>query len=501
MLFFFAVFTPFLLAQSYNVLQPDISLAVDSQQLSQMVAKSDGFSWGGWYENNGDACKNPDVHLEIQAPRLLLRSWTSFVDGNGGISARISGTPKVFTNSQSCWGIGVPAKCEVQGCYASTIPGFALLNAKCDLFIREIFRGLIPVPSPVELISNIPLTVPKEPIKQKKGEISFELGNFVDDNWVPTFPANRKTLGIQPVVHGMGGKPLLRPCQPNEDPWGCDTDVCNISRTEPYTASRRLPKIIAFDGSLNPRKFVTFNTLDKAEQQFNSSAPIIKPSHFAGVRIGKRFLLGDDSSGGFFQKVLPIQVSGYQMAGKRKVDFRFYLTAANATFGIWQGKDAIAMGFVVFRPEAWLDSDPQHTVGIKEISVHSISTLPQPAPDPINPKSAVIQSSVVQFEIGFKVKIGTISVCFESRDLEKPLKTLYGSVARYVGPGALYPVCLNADPLVHPASSCPDGVTDGRISAEHPEKNVVITLDVSRAESWLDPSGDWMISVPLLASQ
>jgi len=53
-----------------------------------------------------------------------------------------------------------------------------------------------------------------------------------------------------------------------------------------------------------------------AERELNASSPL-RPGDLAGLRIGRRLLLGDASSVGFLQKILPIRVFGYQMADKK----------------------------------------------------------------------------------------------------------------------------------------------------------------------------------------
>jgi hypothetical protein len=489
-------------AQSFNVPTPDLRVALNAEMFTRMVALTDGYGWGGNYDRHANPCNSPDVHLELQKPSMLFRSWSSLVDGNGGLHIRITGTPKVYTNDGGCGNVSGTASCSIDGCFTSLVPGFALLGASCRFFGIEMFRDVIVVPSPLQLVSQIPIELPTQPVPNGAGEISFEFGSFVRDKWERALRPHSRVVTLEAAPRGLGGQPLKGACKSGQDPTECDDAVCSVPKSLQHGILRRESSTAVLDSYVAPRRFQTFSDVNTAETQLNSGSPI-QPTHLAGIRIGKRFMLGDDGGGGFFQRVLPIRVFGHQMSGKQKVNFEFFLTKVTGKFGQWNNSDSIELSFVVSQPTAWLESNSQAKVAIKTIGIEAVATLPQFRPDrnpqPNETEPALFEMSLVQFRVGFHVDLGTAHICFESKKLEEALKTISGPLARYAGPGPLLPDCLEADANIRAFRACKDGRRDGFVSAERPERNLVVRLDIGRASSKL-VDGDWMTSVPPAAS-
>jgi hypothetical protein len=477
----------------YAVLEPDVRVAVDAKELASIVASAHLFSWGGIFDTGWQICSSPDVHLELQNPSLLLRGWNSLVDGNGVVAFRLMGNPKIFTNDSGCGSLGLTGRCAVDGCSADVVPGFGALNAKCTLFGVQVVNDLLAFPSPIVVASSVPFELPRESQKNESGETSLEFGSYENRTWKPAADRFVRNIPLRATPRGFGGSPLI-PCSANQEEPVCDKQICGVPYGESSSLMRRNVDRIAIDVALPPPTYSVWNSETEAEAGLSASDPI-KAGDLAGLAFSKRALQGDSNGSGLLQRVLPIRIFGYQMAGSVKVNFELILVEASAAVGSWNSSEAILVSFGVAGAKAWLDSAPAVRVDLRKVGVEGVIGLPTFRPGQ-KPGTADVVLDVRQFRVGFATVIGNLKVCCESIDLQKPLESFVGSLARYIGPGPLLPDCIQTgDQRLRAARDCA-GKRKGWLSAERPDKNPTIALDFARASSRIDKDGNLLISVP-----
>jgi hypothetical protein len=483
----------------FSVPQPDVRLAINATLFRRLVQLANGFSWGGVYHNNGIICTSPDVHLELQNPDLLVRSWNSWVDGNGALHLRLAGSPKIFTNDNGCLSLGLVGQCSIDGCTTSLLPGFGQLNARCTLFGATVVNDELVFPNPLALAGSVPIDLPSKPIPSGSGEIQLEFGHFVGDRWFRDPAPHRRDVMLLSTARGLQGLPLKsQTCSDGQDPSTCDDPVCGVPKDAAHTLSRRESGAIVLDVSLWPQRFSAAVDAAAATAALDANNPL-RSNDLVGVSISRRLLIGDTDGGGFFQKILPIRVSGYQVISGTRVEFELFLTQVRAAYGRLGQSDAVELSFDVSRARFWDSATPSLAVAIDEVHAEAISTLPVFGVDTQQPGQATLSFALKQFRLGVKGKLGALSVCFTSDELAAQLEHMIGAIARYQGPGPLLPACINAgNDRMTASQACPDGIQQGRMSAEHPEKNLRITLDIGAASSRLDASGNWAVSVPLV---
>ena len=474
----------------------DVRVVINAATLRSIMTSADGILWGGRWNKGGVICSSPDIHFELQGPDLWMRGWSNWVNANGALHALILGTPKVFTNDSGCGAIGLAAGCRIQGCVNDFVPGVMLLSGNCKSFGFDIWRDVIPLPSPLSLSQQLAFDLPAGPQKIDGGEINYEFGRFNGNTWETSFTPANKRIPMLTVPRPTGGRALApNMCQVADDPRTCDDPICNMPKSTPHVEMRRELATMGFDLFLQPAAAQSVATEAAAEAKLQESDPLLA-NDFVGVSFSSRFLTGDQAGAGFFQRLLPVRVFGHKEVDSKVVEFQFFLTDARMQLGTMAGKDVVLASLGITQAEAWLKDDSSKRARIEKIGAEAAVTLPTFVVDPSDPTKAVLDMSVLQMAFGISTNIGSVKLCIESTNMATAFSHAIAPVARYLGPAKLFPDCIDADiPNFTAFQRCADGKQDKRMSLERPERNPTLALDVTHAKSRIH-GGYWMISIP-----
>jgi len=481
-------------AQSDLVPDPDIRLSIDGTQLANAVRNVNGWSWSGEYVTGSRICSSPDVHLELQDPDLLIRGAMSWSGGATAVDTRIIGKPKIFTNDSGCLSLGLTASCDVSGCASPVFTSDLLYGITCTFLGVKFLSQTLILPSPLTAMQSVPVTLPP-PDAASGFDLSFV--TFRNGKW-ETFPNPRsKQVTFLEVLRTVGGN-ALKPtgCTIGQDPRTCDDPVCGVDKIGNGLLERRDVTRILLDLALPPQHAKPFANSALAEQAWIAGEDTLHSGDFAGVSIGPRFLLGDSAGSGIFQHILPVRIAGErQVSNTETVQFEVFLTEARIAFGNENGTDILLLSLVVGESNAWLKGKRDTTlVKVGKVGVDATATLPRFTADG---NAANLEMELRNARLWLSTKVGQFSVCIEGDKIGDAGLTKF-SLARYVGPQNLLPTCIDVGISgVTADSNCPEGGRTGRLSAEHPDRNVSLALDLGRAKSSFAPSRRWRVSMPL----
>src|SRR5260370_42603945 len=123
----------------------------------------------------------------------------------------------------------------------------------------------------------------------------------------------------------------------------------------------------------------------------------------------------------------------------------------------------------------WLAGNKTAAVGVEKFGAEAIATLPQFHVDPQDSNHAIVDFDIKRFRVELSGTVGAISCCFMSEKLDQQMQKMFSPIARYQGPKPLLPDCISAGGnQMNSSRPCSDGVSSGRMSAERPERNLIL---------------------------
>lgn len=482
--------TTSLSAQALFVPEPDIRVAVNADLLRAKIAAADGWQWSGEYYRGGSACSSPDVHVELQRPALLVRGVNDLIGGAAALHLRITGTPKVYTRDTGCLQLGLSANCTVQGCTSETYNVFNIpLSAQCYAPFGVRVRQELPVRLPLRTNPVVTATLP--PPGPGSG---LEFGSLQENRWRAAVPPNKRSVLLTQTARALGGTDL-RACTGDLKPPACDDDICSTFSLTAARVSKRDAAVVAVDTSVVPEEKVAVVDAGEAAARLGADETLL-PGTFAGISFSQRLLRGDAGRNGLIQRLLPIRLFGTRKVSGHRIGYEAIVTDARVVPGTIRGSEALSVAFVVEQATAWEEGKRRSTeVKIDRISLSAIATLPRFTRQD---STAIVSLSVEQLKLTLSTKVGDVELCLDREDLTSALGPLVLPIARYVGPAKLLPDCLDVgDNNMTANRAClDDGERVGRMSADFPERNISLTLDLGAASSGYSRSGRWLLGAP-----
>lgn len=190
-------------AIDYYIPSPDISFRFNQKIINDVFKSFKNTSYEGYYEHNGEICKNPLVSFSIVDSHLESESRAYIQGGasNLSLTTKVEGSGEI----QRCVPNTVQVKCNAK----STISGlWNHLPASSNCLLQVLVFPFPPIIEPLDF----PLGLPAKPLLSMERKqtiklsdspnVSLEFGSFVDNIWKPSESPKEKSIDFSSSVHG-----------------------------------------------------------------------------------------------------------------------------------------------------------------------------------------------------------------------------------------------------------------------------------------------------------